>query len=114
MRPGLAFAGVDHLKEFVSKGGLLITSEDTAQFAIDLGLAPGVFVAPRGNVRVVGSVLGRPLSTSRVRLPTDTARIWPSTAPMGWRSLWPTPSSNRHIPTEKDFKRPTGRGGPAG
>ena len=47
MRPGLTYAGVDHLKDFISKGGLFITSEDTAQFAIDLGLAPGVFVAPR-------------------------------------------------------------------
>jgi hypothetical protein len=57
MRPGLTYAGVDHLKDFVSKGGLLITSEDTAQFAIDLGLAPGVSVSPRGSVRVVGSIL---------------------------------------------------------
>ena len=46
-----------HLKDFVSKGGLLITCEDTAQFAIDLGLAPGVSVAPHGDARVVGSVL---------------------------------------------------------
>jgi hypothetical protein len=57
MRPGLTYAGVDHLRDFVSKGGLLITSEDTAQFAIDLGLAPGVFVSPHGNARVVGSIL---------------------------------------------------------
>jgi hypothetical protein len=57
MRPGLTWAGVDHLKDFVSKGGLLITSEDTAQFAIDLGLAPGVFVAPHASTRVVGSIL---------------------------------------------------------
>jgi hypothetical protein len=57
MRPGLGYTGVDHLRDFVSKGGLLITCEDTAQFAIDLGLAPGVFVAPKGNVHVVGSIL---------------------------------------------------------
>jgi hypothetical protein len=57
MRPGLTWAGVEHLHEFVSKGGLFITSEDTAQFAIDMGFAPGVSVAPRGSVRVVGSIL---------------------------------------------------------
>jgi hypothetical protein len=57
MRPGLTWAGVDHLHDFVNKGGLLITSEDTAQFAIEMGFAPGVSVSPHGNVRVVGSIL---------------------------------------------------------
>ena len=57
MRPGLGMAGLEHLREFVAKGGLLITCEDSAQFAIDMGLAPGVSVAPKGEARVVGSVL---------------------------------------------------------
>ena len=48
MRPGLGYDGLAHLKKFVEKGGLLITCEDTAQFAIDTGLAPGVSVAPAG------------------------------------------------------------------
>ena len=57
MRPGLGYDGLAHLKKFVEQGGLLITCEDTAQFAIDTGLAPGVSVAPHGDARVVGSVL---------------------------------------------------------
>jgi hypothetical protein len=57
IRPGLGYDGLAHLKEFVERGGLLITCEDTAQFAIDTGLAPGVSVAPRGDARVVGTVL---------------------------------------------------------
>jgi hypothetical protein len=57
VRPGLGYDGLEHLKEFVSKGGLLITCEDTAQFAIDTGLAPGVSVAPKNDARVVGTVL---------------------------------------------------------
>lgn len=57
IRPGLGYDGVAKLKSFVEKGGLLITCEDTAQFAIDTGLAPGVSVAPRGDARVAGSVL---------------------------------------------------------
>jgi hypothetical protein len=56
-RPGLGYDGLAHLREFVEKGGLLITCQDTAQFAIDTGLAPGVSVAPRGEAKVVGSVL---------------------------------------------------------
>jgi hypothetical protein len=55
-RPGLGYAGLEHLRDFVQKGGLLITCEDTAQFAIDFGLAPGVSVS-HGEAKVVGSVL---------------------------------------------------------
>jgi len=57
MRPGLGYEGLAHLKRFVEQGGLLITCEDTAQFAIDTGLAPGVSVAPHSDARVVGTVL---------------------------------------------------------
>jgi hypothetical protein len=57
IRPGLGYDGLAHLKAFVEQGGLLITCEDTAQFAIDTGLAPGVSVAPHEDARVVGTVL---------------------------------------------------------
>ena len=57
IRPGLGYEGLAHLKKFLEQGGLLITCEDTAQFAIETGLAPGVSVAPRGDARVVGTVL---------------------------------------------------------
>jgi hypothetical protein len=57
VRPGLGYDGLAHLKKFVEDGGLLITCEDTAQFAIDTGLAPGVTVASTADARVVGTVL---------------------------------------------------------
>jgi hypothetical protein len=57
IRPGLGYDGLAHLKHFVEQGGLLITCEDTAQFAIDTGLAPGVSAVSRGDARVVGTVL---------------------------------------------------------
>jgi hypothetical protein len=56
MRAGLGYAGLQHLQKFVEQGGLLITCEDTAQFAIETGLAPGVSVA-HGDANVVGTVL---------------------------------------------------------
>jgi len=56
-RPGLGYSGLAHLKDFVAKGGLLITCEDTAQFAAETGLAPGVSIASTGDARVVGTVL---------------------------------------------------------
>jgi len=57
MRPGLGYSGIDHLRHFVEQGGLLITSQDTAQFAIDTGLAPGVSVVTHGDLKVVGTLL---------------------------------------------------------
>jgi Zinc carboxypeptidase len=57
IRPGLGYDGLAHLKKFVEQGGLLITCEDTAQFAVESGLAPGVSVSPAADARVVGSVL---------------------------------------------------------
>jgi hypothetical protein len=57
IRPGLGYEGLAHLRKFIEQGGLLITCEDTAQFAVEAGLAPGVSMAPAGDARVVGSVL---------------------------------------------------------
>ena len=57
MRPGLGYNGLEHLKKFIEAGGLLITCEDTAQFAIETGLTPGVSIAPPADARVVGTVL---------------------------------------------------------
>ncbi|MGC2658811.1 MAG: M14 family zinc carboxypeptidase [Bryobacteraceae bacterium] len=112
MRPGLGFEGVEHLKTFVEQGGLLITSEDTAQFAIEEGLAPGVFVAPRKNIRVDGTVLKAELveSTSPVAYGYDSSFAVYSANGMAFTigNL----AVNRSFPTEKDYKRPTGRGGP--
>ena len=57
IRPGLGYGGLEHLKTFVEKGGLLITCEDTAQFAIDTGMAPGVTSGGHSDARVVGTIL---------------------------------------------------------
>jgi hypothetical protein len=57
IRPGLGYDGLAHLKHFIEQGGLLITCEDTAQFAIDTGLAPGVTSGAHGDTRVVGTIL---------------------------------------------------------
>jgi hypothetical protein len=56
-RPGLGFAGLDHLRGFVEQGGLLVGVEDTAQLLIATGMAPGVRVTNAKSLRVVGSVL---------------------------------------------------------
>jgi len=57
MRPGLGWAGVDRLQEFVRKGGLLITANDTANFAVAFGFTPGVTIGTTQRLKVTGSAL---------------------------------------------------------
>ena len=113
IRPGLGEAGLANLKRFVAGGGLLVVSEDTAKFAIDVGLAPGVSVTPHGNVRVVGSVLRAEL----VDKAHPVARGYPDTFAMYSEKGLSFEVSNliggyHGLPRAETFKRPTGRGGP--
>ena len=56
-RPGLGFAGLEHLRRFVESGGLLVAVEDTASLLVANGFTPGVRVTEIGDVKVVGSIL---------------------------------------------------------
>ncbi|MEO6801125.1 MAG: M14 family zinc carboxypeptidase, partial [Rhodanobacter sp.] len=114
IRPGLGESGVAALKRFVHDGGLLITAEDTARFAIDVGMAPGVFVTPTEKLKVVGSVLeakfvdrASPIAASYGR---DDLAIY-SAEGQSFR-VSNLLNGDRGLPTAKDFQRPTGRGGP--
>ncbi|HKQ96139.1 MAG TPA: hypothetical protein VJS40_11065, partial [Aestuariivirgaceae bacterium] len=111
MRPGLGTAGLQHLKDFVAHGGLLITSEDTAQFAIDEGLAPGVFLN-HGNAHVVGSVLGARFVDTKSPIAGGYGESLAVYSANGMAFTISNMTSARHIETEKDYHRPTGRGGP--
>jgi hypothetical protein len=57
IRPGLGWAGVQHLQDFVSGGGVLIGAANTASFAVQLGFTSGVSTNSAGQSRVVGSLL---------------------------------------------------------
>jgi hypothetical protein len=57
MRPGLGWTGLEHLQEFVRKGGLLITANDSANFAVAFGFTPGVSIASAQRLKVTGSAL---------------------------------------------------------
>ncbi|MGD0225303.1 MAG: M14 family zinc carboxypeptidase [Terriglobia bacterium] len=112
IRPGLGEAGVTHLKDFVQQGGLLITAEDTAEFAIDEGMAPGVFVAPRKSLKVVGSVLNSAVVDNKHPVAYGYAAAVPLYSAEGLAFTVSNLTVNRNILTAKDYKRPTGRGGP--
>jgi hypothetical protein len=114
VRPGLGESGVAHLKQFVHGGGLLITSEDTAKFAIDEGLAPGVFVTPSDKLKVVGSVLQAqfvdrrsPIAAGYVR---DDLALYSAEGQSFTISNLTV--GDHGLPNAKDFQRSTGRGGP--
>ena len=113
IRPGLGQSGVTNLKAFVHDGGLLVTAEDTAQFAIDQGMAPGVFATKRESLRVVGSILqavvvekDSPITAGyneRMALYSENGQSF---------TLSNLVTGDRNMPSKKDFRRETGRGGP--
>ena len=57
IRPGLGWRGLEHLTSFVKKGGVLVTSMITAEFAIDYGLTNGVTSSTARRLEVDGTLL---------------------------------------------------------
>ncbi len=57
IRPGLGWDGVAHLRDFVRKGGVLITVMDTSNLAVTFGLARGVSLDRPKQMKIIGSVL---------------------------------------------------------
>jgi hypothetical protein len=112
IRPGLGGAGLAHLQRFVAAGGVLIAAEDAARFAIDMGLAPGVSVASDKDVRVVGSVLKAVVADADSPVAYGYGKDFASYSSDGMAFKVSNLLRGDHVPTAKDFKRPTGRGGP--
>ena len=113
VRPGLGETGLANLKRFVHDGGLLVTAEDTAQFAIDAGLAPGVFVTPTRKLKVVGSVLRAEVVDRDSPIAAgydDHLALYSSDGQSFTVSHLLT--GDRGLPSARDAERPTGRGGP--
>jgi hypothetical protein len=57
MRPGLGYQGLANLQNFVKRGGVLITSTNTSQFALQNGFTSGVSANSARANSVVGSLL---------------------------------------------------------
>ncbi|HYX24157.1 MAG TPA: hypothetical protein VFC23_08410, partial [Thermoanaerobaculia bacterium] len=109
-RPGLGYAGLDHLRQFVEQGGLLVAVDDTARLLVSAGLAPGVRVASPKGLRVVGSVLD-------ARFPDPAS---PLVDGLGDRlSVYSADGMSFELSNsaaggwaQEEEDRPTGRGGP--
>ena len=117
MRPGLGEAGLTHLRDFIQQGGLFIASQDAAEFAIDTGLAPGVSVAPRGDLKVVGTIVNTVLVTNKDTAPSPVLAGY-STAPAVYSedgmafNVSNLLTGDQRLRDEAKTPRPTGRGGP--
>jgi Zinc carboxypeptidase len=57
MRGGMTLTGVDHMRRFVEDGGLLVTTRDTATWAVSYGLARWVSVVPTSKLRAPGTIV---------------------------------------------------------
>jgi hypothetical protein len=57
LRPGLGWQGLANLESFVKRGGVLVTVDNTADFAVQFGLANGVSVNQPRRGEVVGTLL---------------------------------------------------------
>ena len=57
MRPGLGWTGLENLQNFARQGGLLITANDTANFAVSFGFTHGVSITPPRALRATGTIV---------------------------------------------------------
>jgi hypothetical protein len=113
MRPGLGWTGVQHLQNFVRKGGLLITSMDTADLAVNAGLTPGVSVASRQRLRIIGSVVRSKLVDGASPIAYgygDNLAIWCDNGPIFNLSNIVGARGGRRLGPDDGGNRPTGRG----
>ncbi len=111
IRPGLGGTGLEHLRQFVRQGGVLITSEDTAKFAIDMGLAPGVSIADRKGLKVVGSILDAAITAPTNPVSYGYDKRFAVYSAQGMSFELSNVLGGDNLPVAKDYQRPTGRGG---
>jgi hypothetical protein len=113
MRPGLGYTGVSNLQTFVRKGGLFLTVMDTADLAVSTGFTPGLSVAARQRLRIVGSVVRSKTvdATSPIAYGyTDNLALWCENGPIFNLSNVFGGGGGRRLGPDDGGNRPTGRG----
>ena len=113
MRPGLGWTGVAHLQNFVRNGGLLLTVMDTADLAVSTGFTPGLSVAARQRMRIVGSVVRSKMVDAASPIAygyTDNLAVWCDNGPIFNVSSVFGGRGGRRLGPDDGGNRPTGRG----
>jgi hypothetical protein len=57
IRPGLGWAGLMNLQNFVRRGGVFIGADDSASFAVQTGFTPGVSIQSASRLKAIGDIL---------------------------------------------------------
>jgi hypothetical protein len=105
IRPGLGLSGVQNLHKFVEDGGLLITAQTTAQWAVQYGLARWVKVVEPQQLKANGSIMKGALTDHSSPVAygyDDTMPVYFSGAPIFKVGVFDT--------DEPPKLRPSGRG----
>jgi Zinc carboxypeptidase len=113
IRPGLGWDGLAHLEEFVKQGGVLITTMDTANFAVSLGFTRGVSVTRPRQMKIIGSILRTRVVDSASPIAygyQDTLSVYCDNGPIFDISNTLSGRRFRQLGPEQT-ERPTGRGG---
>ncbi|MGB2714449.1 MAG: M14 family zinc carboxypeptidase [Vicinamibacterales bacterium] len=114
IRPGLGWEGMAHLQKFVREGGVLVTVDDTASFAVQFGFTPGVAVAAAQRLKITGAVLRSKLIDGASPLAygyDENLSIYSSDGPIFSLSNLVGTRGGR-APTTDERRRATGRGTP--
>jgi hypothetical protein len=116
-RPGMGWDGMKHLQRFVRDGGVLVTVDDTADFAVTYGLTPGVSVTRPTRLKVTGAVLRAKVVDAASPLAygydaAGTVSIYASDGPiLGVSSIaGARPAGSAAAAGGETRRRPTGRG----
>ncbi len=105
MRPGLGLTGVANLTKFVEDGGLLVTSRDTAVWAVEYGLARWVRVVDTSKLKAPGTIVQGAVTDKKSVVAEgydDTIPLYFSGSPVFRVGFRDTP--------EPPESRPSGRG----
>ncbi|HKA37665.1 MAG TPA: M14 family zinc carboxypeptidase [Thermoanaerobaculia bacterium] len=111
IRPGLGFAGLQKLRDFAARGGLVVGVMDTAELAVNFGLAGGVSTTRPEKLKVTGSILRSKIvdKTSPILYGySEGPAIYSFDGPIFNVSNLASTPRRRRAPDEKE--RPTGRG----
>jgi hypothetical protein len=114
IRPGLSWAGVTHLQEFVHHGGVLLTVMDTANLAVALRMTPGLVIDQPKQMKIVGSILQSKAVDAASPIAYgygDNLPVYCDNGPIFGLSNLAGGRGRRRLGSELGA-RPTGRGGP--
>ena len=111
MRPGLGFAGLQKLRDFAARGGLIVGVMDTAELAVQFGLTNGVSVGRPEKLKITGSMLRSKIvdrSSPILYGYSEAPALYSFDGPIFNVSNLTTTPRRRRAADEKE--RPTGRG----